>query len=132
MMLQMITSIQLIETCFLLVTILALTGIFLKIRSFKSVRNLFPHLQKSTPPWWSKSTSRTIQKKRSLYFKYQATKSKIDYHNYATQCNLVKARVHSAQIIYEEQLIKFKTNPKALLIMPTSKLNRKLRILLVT
>jgi len=36
---------------------------------------------------------------------------------YASQCNLVKARVHSAHVIYEEQLIKkFKANPKALYV----------------
>ena len=31
--------------------------------------------KKSTPPWWTKSLARTIQKKRSLYFKYRATRS---------------------------------------------------------
>ena len=35
--------------------------------------------RKSIPPWWTKSVSRAILKKRSLYFKYQATKSRIDY-----------------------------------------------------
>ena len=41
--------------------------------------------QKSSPPWWTKALSRAIAKKRSLYFKYWATKSTIDYHNYASQ-----------------------------------------------
>ena len=71
--------------------------------------------KKSTPPWWTKSLARTIQKKRSLYFKYWATRSKTDYQNYALQHNLVKTRVRSAQMVYEEQLIKkFNANPKAL------------------
>ena len=60
--------------------------------------------KKSTPPWWTKSLARTIQKKRSLYFKYRATRSKTDYQNYAFQRNLVKTRVRSAQMAYEEQL----------------------------
>ena len=71
--------------------------------------------KKSTPPWWIKSLARIIQKRRSLYFKYRATRSKTDYQNYAFQCNLVKVRVCSGQMAYEEQLIKkFKANPRAL------------------
>ena len=43
--------------------------------------------QKSSPPWWTKALSRAIVKKRSLYFKYWATKSTTDYYNYASQGN---------------------------------------------
>ena len=71
--------------------------------------------KKSTLLWWIKSLAKSIQKKRSLYIKYWATRSKTDYQNYTFQCNLVKTRVCSAQMVYEEQLIKkFKANPKAL------------------
>ena len=52
--------------------------------------------QKSSPPWWTKALYRAIAKKGSLYFKYWATKSTTDYYNYASQRNLVKAKVHSA------------------------------------
>ena len=45
----------------------------------------------------------------------QATKSTINYYNYASQQNLVKAKVRSAQMTYEEKLVKSsKNNPKAL------------------
>ena len=67
--------------------------------------------QKSTPPWWTKA----LYLKRSLYFTYWTTKSTSDYCNYASQQNLVKAKVRSAQMTYEEKLVKhFKTNPKAI------------------
>ena len=60
--------------------------------------------QKSTPPWWTKALPKAILKKRSL-----------NYYSYASQCNLVKAKVHSAQITYKEKLVKmFKTNSKVL------------------
>ena len=46
---------------------------------------------------------------------YMQTSSHADYRNYVTQSNLVKSKVRSAQINYEEFLInKMKTNPKAL------------------
>ena len=71
--------------------------------------------QKSTPPWWTESLLELYKRKGHCILNTgQLRKSKIDYHNYASQCKLVKARVHSAQMIYEEQLIKkFKANSKA-------------------
>ena len=73
--------------------------------------------------------SRAIAKKKSLYFKYQATKSTTDYYNYASQRNLVKAKVRSAQMTYEEKLVKkCKNNHKH--FAATSSLSRRLRILL--
>ena len=62
--------------------------------------------QKLKPPWWNKSLASDIAIKRKLYLKYMQTSSQTDYHNYVTQRNLVKSRVRSAQISYEDYLIK--------------------------
>ena len=64
--------------------------------------------QKSSP-WWTKALSRAIVKKRSLYFKYRATKNK---------SWLLKARVHSAQMTYEEKLVKSSNQSQSTLLLP--------------
>ena len=73
--------------------------------------------QKLKPPWGNKSLASDIAMKRELYLKYMQTSSHADYDNYVNQRSLVKSRVRSAQISYEDYLInKMKTNPKALYI----------------
>ena len=71
--------------------------------------------QKLKPPWWNKSLASDITTKCKLYLKYMQTSSHADYDNYVIQRSVVKSRVRSAQISYEDYLInKMKTNPKAL------------------
>ena len=75
-----------------------------------------PHIKtKNTPQWWTKSLSKAIKLKHSLFSKWKHTKLSTDYKIYATQCNLVKAKVRSAQVKFEETLIqRAQTKPKLL------------------
>ena len=73
--------------------------------------------QKLEPPWGNKSLASDIATKHELYLKYMQISSHADYYNYVIQRSLVKSRVRSAQISYEDYLINMtKTNLKALYI----------------
>ena len=70
---------------------------------------------KNTPQWWTKSLSKTIKLKHSLFFKWKHTKRSNDHKIYAIQRNLVKAKERSAQVTFEETLIqRAQTKPKLL------------------
>ena len=92
----MTTFPQLIGTYYLKLTVSLNWNVF-KEKIFEGCQKFIPMSsvshQKSSPPWWTKALSRAIAKKRSLYFKYRTTKSTTDYYNYASQRNLVKAKV---------------------------------------
>jgi len=72
-----------------------------------------PKLNKS-PPWLSKSLSRTINAKHAAFSRYRKFKTHSDYVNYKAKRNEVKTKIRAAQLSYEQSLLdKFRSNPKA-------------------
>lgn len=76
-----------------------------------------PHVKtKNTLQWWTKSLSKAIKLKHSFFPNGSILNSPLIIKDtYATQCNLVKAKVRSAQVKFEETLIQHaQTKPKLL------------------